>query len=127
MAGEHAFWALIKKHKPIDSVMFRINDKLVPGYPDVAYCLGKDRSGWFEMKSLTNWPTKESSFNLDADQGIYLNQWTRAGGKAFLLARCKGEYLLLHGAFVDVPRTMEFAIDHAHYFGKDLGQCLERL
>ena len=87
--------AVLEKLAPLHAVP--IESPLEPGTPDV-----NCSAGWLELKSLREWPKRESSVvvppHFEPEQRFFLRHRCTAGGNAWLLLRVGREWCLLWGS-----------------------------
>lgn len=88
-------------HKPPHACCWKMQDSFITGVPDQLY-LVRGVVTWVELKFV--YPAKVSprdgSFRtgLRAAQRIFLRDWVRAGGRAFLLIAVDAHVYLIDGA-----------------------------
>ena len=74
-----------------------VENPALPGTPDVNYV-----EGWIELKWIRTWPKGgDTVVRLDhytRQQRVWAFRRRRAGGQAWLLLRCRTEWILLDGA-----------------------------
>lgn len=103
-ARESSLWRAFKTSLPVQAHGVRIENSVDAGTPDVNVCL-PGWSGWVELKVQEVPVRKTTKFkcpHFTHDQRMWLNDRTRAGGKAYLLIRAEHrnkviEYVFLRG------------------------------
>lgn len=96
MSSERALWVTARRHLTPYGKLVRIENAASLGTPDVCYCL-LGRMGWLELKEdrapRAGKPVRLESLKLE--QVLFLEDWERAGGRAWLLAQLGRSYALL--------------------------------
>ena len=99
---ESGLWDTIQKNlgKTPGLHMERIENLIGIGTPDVNLCY-KGREAWVELKLLREFPKRPTTTvkipHFKAEQLYYLQQRTKAGGRAWLFVQVQGEgYFLFH-------------------------------
>lgn len=77
MTLESNAWAAVRRALAPYGRLVRVENRVEAGTPDVAYCL-LGVSGWLELKS---------GAGLEAEQLLWAEEWSRAGGLWHLLRR----------------------------------------
>lgn len=96
---ERALWHTMRKHLAPHGVLQRIEERGSAGVSDVHYMI-RGKGGWVELKYLPNWPKRRETpvraphFTLD--QLLFIQNYTKAGGRAFMLLQVADEYILLN-------------------------------
>ena len=113
--SEKALWEWLREKLKNQGVMQRVENRVGPGTPDVAYCfLGV--SGWIELKEIHDWPKRKNTLvrvdHFTEEQRSWLRSWHNAGGRSFLLLRVKTaqELLLFRGDYADVVGLVDRAM-----------------
>jgi len=86
--------------------LVRIENAAQLGTPDVAYCLRfgltePAAAGWIELKHLDSAPKRGGTIKIDhltIEQVQFMEGWTAAGGRAWLLIRIDSYHLLLRAS-----------------------------
>lgn len=101
MSSERALWHTVRKAWGPFGVLKRIENSTETGTPDLSYCLMK-HSGWIELKHLQAWPKRATTplvvEHFTSAQADWLDEWSRAGGDAWLLLQVGREYALFTAA-----------------------------
>jgi len=102
---------VIRALKPLHAIA--VENPALPGTPDVNYV-----EGWLELKWIRAWPKRASSVvqidHYSPQQRIWHIKRRVAGGSAWFLLQCGGEWLLLDGA---VAALHVNAVTHAELIG----------
>lgn len=103
MSSEQNFWNTLRGHLEPFGKLQRVENKSFTGVgtPDVAYCLRRKPklaavSGWIELKEA-EWPARRITaldLGITLDQVIFLEEWTKAGGQAWIMAQVSRDYLI---------------------------------
>ncbi len=101
--SESALWDRVRSELGRYGYVGRVENGVEPGWPDVAFSLRvparRAVSGWLELKHADKWPTRPATPivlpHLTLEQVLWLEGWTRAGGRAFLLLQVGTWYGLL--------------------------------
>lgn len=113
--SESLFWRnYVKRYLSSFGVLKRIENLIEIGMPDVVYCLrstlgdGPAVSGWIELKYAHEWPKRESTEfrfpHLTKEQVLWLEEWSRIGGKACVMARVGRDFFLVPGSHCRILR-----------------------
>ena len=103
MTLESNLWRNVHHKLSLFGVLKRIENKVDLGTPDVAYLLrrpkqDKPTAGWLELKCLTDFPSKPNTplniEHLTLEQVMFLEEWTRSGGNAFMLLQVRDCHFL---------------------------------
>ena len=81
---ESKFWEQMRQHLPID-YMERVENGVNNGMPDVHF-LESGLSGWMELKAEEKFPSK---IDFQPGQPIWLDQYCKMGGTAFIVLHVK--------------------------------------
>lgn len=102
--SERNTWRLVRDRLAPFGRLTRIENRCDRGTPDTVYTLrygaaAAARTGWIEFKTLDHWPARPETAvrieHLTLEQVTFLEEETRAGGRAWLLVQVEDEYLLL--------------------------------
>lgn len=103
--SESSLWQLQREKLGPYGRLTRIENVIDKGTPDVAYTLkyGRavcTRSGWIENKYLPGWPARpETPIHIESltlQQVLWLEEETRAGGRAWLMLQVASVYMLFN-------------------------------
>lgn len=107
MTIESNFWSTVHANLSPYGALKRIENSADKGTGDVAYCLTRPKpgslaaSGWLELK-VAEWPAKPLTpirpRHLTKDQVLFAEEWSDAGGRAWLILRATPWYLLFDPA-----------------------------
>lgn len=107
MTLESNFWSTTRSHLQPFGVLKRIESTADKGTGDIAYCLRRPKpgsvaaSGFVELK-IADWPVRPLTpirpRHLTKDQVLFAEEWSEAGGRAWLLLRASPWYLLFDPA-----------------------------
>lgn len=126
--SEAQLWAKVRKGlieasgRGID--IHRVENMVGVGMPDVNYCYN-GVEGWIELKHVDRPPSRDSTpvfpdgKGLRPDQVVWLHKRRRAGGRAFVLARCGESIFLVDGDYAKVFNGFGFSelIAHCSWWG----------
>lgn len=108
MTRESSFWQTVNKHLSPFGMLRRVESSAGNGTADVAYCLTRPKpgslpaSGWIELKSAEAYPIRRltpiRAPHLSFDQVQFAEDWTAAGGRAWLLLKSPPWLLLFDPA-----------------------------
>ena len=90
--SERNFWVLIRNSLPIE--MYRVENKVSKGMPDIHY-VNEAKSGWIELKYLPKWPKKRISSGLMLNQSLWLENYSKNQGQAWVLIRIGRDFVAL--------------------------------
>tara|TARA_R100001377_G_scaffold66562_1_gene41808 strand:- start:298 stop:732 length:435 start_codon:yes stop_codon:yes gene_type:complete len=91
--SEKNFWTLIRNNLPLK--MYRVENKVMKGMPDVHYIDTQGNSGWIELKFLESWPKKVLSIGLRMNQSLWLTSYARNKGNCWVLLKVGRDYTAL--------------------------------
>ena len=91
--SEKNFWTLIRNNLPLK--MYRVENKVMKGMPDVHYIDKQGNSGWIELKFLDSWPKKVLSIGLRMNQSLWLTSYARNKGSCWVLLKVGRDYTAL--------------------------------
>lgn len=105
MSGPEAtFWRSVSLNLSPFGKMVRVENGAGAGTPDVAYVLTRPKpgslpaSGWIELKQLDDYPTKPMTpivlKHLTLEQVLFAEDWSAAGGRAWMLLKATPWILL---------------------------------
>ena len=127
---EDAYWSTVRDNLSPFGKLVRIETSTALGVPDVAYALrapnGNAATGWIELKSIDGFPKRDATRlhveTLTLEQVAFAEDWTAAGGRAFLLLKAPPWHFLfepagIRGVFEDAVRAGD-AFFVARAFGK---------
>ena len=83
--SEKNFWHLLRTSLPLK--MYRVENRVMRGMPDIHYINKDGESGWIELKYLNHWPEKRVSTGLALNQVIWLKEYKRHKGHCWVLIR----------------------------------------
>ena len=86
--SEKNFWHLLRNSLPLK--MYRIENRVMRGMPDIHYINDKGSSGWIELKFLSNWPKKRVATGLSLNQAIWLSEYK---GRCWVLIRVGRDFI----------------------------------
>lgn len=108
MGSEAALRSVFKDRLAPFGLIQRVENRVEAGTPDVLYLISRlpaprpAATGWVELKYIGAWPARAStpvrSDTLTLAQVLFLEGWTRAGGRAWLLTQIGRGYLFLNGS-----------------------------
>ena len=75
--------------------MYRVENKVMKGMPDVHYIDKQGNSGWIELKFLESWPKKVLSIGLRMNQSLWLTSYARNKGSCWVLLKVGRDYTAL--------------------------------
>jgi hypothetical protein len=94
--SEKNFWHLLRNSLPLK--MYRVENKVMRGMPDIHYINKKGKSGWIELKYIPNWPEKRVSTGLALNQVLWLNEYKKYKGRCWILIRIGRDFIgLING------------------------------
>ena len=73
--SEKNFWHLLRTSLPLK--MYRVENRVMRGMPDIHYINKDGESGWIELKYLNHWPEKRVSTGLALNQVIWLKEYKK--------------------------------------------------
>lgn len=87
--SERLMWERYLKpslHRPPTRFARKLQDRFVPGLPDIAYCC-EGAAGWLELKWLKRWPRRVATVDvgLTPAQARWLQGYRDADGCAYVL------------------------------------------
>ncbi len=115
MSEASKLWKTIKREA--ESEWQRIENRLETGFPDCLVLSPYGQSALVEGKYKDCWPASKDTatdLGLRKEQVNFLKRWCRLGGKAWLLARIKDEWLLVWGTNVEYRLTRRMWYARAH-------------
>ena len=105
---EANYWPVVRDHLSPFGVLKRVENSVGGGDGDVLYCLTRPKpgataaTGFLELKYLPEYPTKRMTpirpRHLTKDQVLFAEEWSGAGGRAWLLLRAPPWTLLFDPA-----------------------------
>lgn len=104
--SEAALWKALRSRLSKHGEMYRVENPIIPGTPDVHYalrvdnCPGMRGQGWIELKYTPSLPARETTpvrYGWRPGQRAFLGRYWDLGGHAYVLAQVGREYLLHSG------------------------------
>lgn len=112
--SESLFWRnYVKRYLSSFGMLKRIENLLELGMPDVVYCLKAEQkepptAGWIELKYAHEWPKRASTEfhfpHLTKEQTLWLEEYSRIGGKCCVMARVSRDFFLVPGSHCRILR-----------------------
>lgn len=103
--SETKLWQRVRKNLAPYGQLHRIENSLKAGTPDAVYCL-RGVTGWIELKHSPAWPARPTTVvkpkKFTREQAVFLLDWTRVEGFAFLLWQIGHDTLLFDGRDVEL-------------------------
>lgn len=96
MPSEAALWGIERRALARYGAIYRIENRVAPGMPDVVYCIA-GFTGFIENKEESRWPRPTHPLiisTLTLDQVLWHESWVRAGGTVHLMLQLGRDYLL---------------------------------
>jgi hypothetical protein len=87
--SEKNFWTLLRKNLPLK--MYRVENKVSTGMPDVHFVSEEGLSGWVELKFIAKFPQRQMTTGLKKHQAMWLEEYSKYG-KAWVLIRIATEW-----------------------------------
>lgn len=110
MTRESAYWPTVRDNLSPFGVLRRIENGVGDGDGDVLYCLTRPKpgspsvTGFIELKALPTYPAKRITPirppHLSKEQVLFAEEWTAAGGRAWLLLRAPPWHFLFDSAAI---------------------------
>jgi len=98
MGSEKSLWRTLNKNMNQNWEVQRVENLIGPGTPDLYYTLGKNSTGWLELKYLDDWPKKRPTpvkiEHYTPQQRNWFRRHGSKGANVFLLLQVNKEYLL---------------------------------
>lgn len=88
-------WARVRQGPIRRLDPFRVENRVYPGTPDVAF-----QGGWLELKWLSHWPRRGAVpkvKHFSREQRAWLKRHAARGTKTFLLLKAERDWLLFDG------------------------------
>lgn len=89
--SERNFWHLLRKSLHLR--MYRVENKVMKGMPDIHYINRKGDSGWIELKYIPDWPEKRVSTGLSLNQVLWLENYRKYEGQCWILIRVSRDFI----------------------------------
>ena len=89
--SENNFWHLLRTCLPLK--MYRVENKVMRGMPDIHYINKKGKSGWIELKYLDHWPEKRVATGLSLNQVLWLKEYKSYKGHCWVLIRISRDFI----------------------------------
>lgn len=98
MSESRLVWQPLKKS--VSGFWMRIEVVSFAGFPDTLFLYPDGRCGFVELKIVEEWPKRpqtRTKLNIRGIQADFLKKWCANGGRGYVLARVRDEFLLISG------------------------------
>lgn len=97
--SENNFWVLLRVSLKLK--MYRVENRVAKGMPDVHY-LKDGKSGWIELKYMSDWNPRRVSIGLRKNQVFWLKEYDENKGRCWILVRIGRDFIgLIDGKNAD--------------------------
>lgn len=109
-------WNVIKSN--LTGFWHRVENTVWPGTPDTDYVID-GQAGKVELKYMKAWPKREDTktdLGIEPAQRVFMREYTKNGGRGYILARVGNDWLLIHGGRDLTPATKKQWVARAVYY-----------
>lgn len=130
--NEQRLWDRMRKAKPPDVRLERIENGVGIGTPDIS-CLANGFPSWVELKAQPVAPKRTTTPVLGEHGGLSIGQknwhldWFRNGGNSFILVAVGTTQFLFPGHYCDVVNIMTMQDFNNMTLARDWDEVFERL